>query len=143
LQLTLRIIVPSLTLTLKRRKISNLWSTTNVITTFEVRIAQSLVSCVVFCRLLCVFLSFGHCIVCPSTYGFWLPRWYLQTVLIFIEWIQYHRISLSFRLTRTIRTAQSYCTGTTGPLSIHFSRHSEILMVFFIISKGCNWRSEL
>jgi hypothetical protein len=27
--------------------------------------------------------SFGHCIVCPSSiYGFWLPLWYLQTVLV-------------------------------------------------------------
>jgi hypothetical protein len=26
-------------------------------------------------------LSFGHCIVCPSIYGFWLPPWYLQIFL--------------------------------------------------------------
>jgi hypothetical protein len=25
--------------------------------------------------------SFGHCVVCPSIYGFWLPLWYLQTLL--------------------------------------------------------------
>ena len=25
--------------------------------------------------------SFGHCIVCPSIYGFWLLRWYLQPFL--------------------------------------------------------------
>ena len=31
-----------------------------------------------FCRSFC-FLSFGHCIVCPSSdYGFWLPLWYFQ-----------------------------------------------------------------
>ena len=38
--------------------------------------------CVVFYRSLstCLF-SFGHCIVCPSTYGFWLPLWYLQSLL--------------------------------------------------------------
>ena len=28
----------------------------------------------------CTF-SFVHCIVCPSNYGFWLPLWYLQTLL--------------------------------------------------------------
>ena len=36
----------------------------------------------VFCRslfVLCPF-SFGHCIVCPSIYWFWLPLWYLQTL---------------------------------------------------------------
>jgi hypothetical protein len=25
--------------------------------------------------------SFGHCVVCPSIYGFWLLRWYLQSFL--------------------------------------------------------------
>ena len=41
-----------------------------------------------FCRLLFVLLSkilsfsFGHCVVCSSSiYGFWLPLWYLQTLL--------------------------------------------------------------
>jgi hypothetical protein len=30
----------------------------------------------------CLNCLFGHCIVCPSKiYGFWLPLWYLQTVL--------------------------------------------------------------
>ena len=24
-------------------------------------------------------VSFAHCVVCPSVYGFWLPLWYLQT----------------------------------------------------------------
>jgi hypothetical protein len=39
-------------------------------------LAQSFVFCVVFCRslfVLLIFLSFGHCVVCPSIYGFWLP----------------------------------------------------------------------
>ena len=38
-------------------------------------VARSLAFCVVFCRslfVLCV-LFFGHCIICPSIYGFWLP----------------------------------------------------------------------
>ena len=26
-------------------------------------------------------VSFGHCVVCSSIYGFWLPLWYLQTLL--------------------------------------------------------------
>ena len=25
--------------------------------------------------------SFGHCAVCPSIYGFWLPLWYLKTLI--------------------------------------------------------------
>ena len=31
------------------------------------------------CLSFCPF-SFGHCVVCPSIYGFWLPLWYLQTL---------------------------------------------------------------
>jgi hypothetical protein len=29
--------------------------------------------------IVCSF-CFGHCIVCPSIYGSWLPLWYLQTL---------------------------------------------------------------
>ena len=36
------------------------------------------------CRSLCVLFSFAHCVVCPSIYGFWLPLWYLQTILTYI-----------------------------------------------------------
>ena len=41
---------------------------------------QSLVFCLVFCSSLFVLCPFplGHCIVCPSIYGFWLPLWYIQ-----------------------------------------------------------------
>jgi len=46
-----------------------------------VRVAGSLVFCVVFCRLLFVLLSFlfGYCVVCPSISSFWLP--FLQIYL--------------------------------------------------------------
>ena len=45
-----------------------------------VRVTRSLVLCVCFvdrCLSLCP-LSFGHCVVCPSIYIFWLPIWYIQ-----------------------------------------------------------------
>jgi hypothetical protein len=48
-----------------------------------VRVTRSLVFYVCFvdrCLSFCTF-SFGHCDVCPSIYGFWLPLWYLQTLL--------------------------------------------------------------
>ena len=47
----------------------------------EVRVAQSLVFCVVLCILLFVLFSFsfGNRIICPSIYSFSLPFWYLQT----------------------------------------------------------------
>jgi len=51
-----------------------------------VRVALSLVFCVMFCRSLFVLFSCGHCIVCPSSiYGFWLPLWYLQNFLSILE----------------------------------------------------------
>ena len=49
-----------------------------------VHVARSLVLCVCFvdrCLSFCSF-SFGHCVVCSSIYGFWLPLWYLQTLHI-------------------------------------------------------------
>ena len=49
-----------------------------------VRVTRSLALCVCFvdrCLSCCTF-SFGHCVVCSSSiYGFWLPLWYLQTLL--------------------------------------------------------------
>jgi hypothetical protein len=49
-----------------------------------VRVTRSLVLYVCFvdrCLSFCAF-SFGHCVVCSSSiYGFWLPLWYLQTLL--------------------------------------------------------------
>jgi len=49
-----------------------------------VRITRSLVLCVYFvdrCFSFCAF-SFGHCLDCSSSiYGFWLPLWYLQSLL--------------------------------------------------------------
>jgi hypothetical protein len=47
-----------------------------------VRVTRSLVLYVCFvdrCLSFCTF-SFGHCVVCSSIYGFWLPLWYLQTL---------------------------------------------------------------
>jgi hypothetical protein len=50
-----------------------------------VRVTRSLVLYVCFvdpCLSFCT-VSFGHCVVCSSsTYGFWFPLWYLQTLPI-------------------------------------------------------------
>ena len=66
-----------------------------------VRVARSLGFCVVFCRsfsvvflwplyclsfdlliLIAPMVSIGHCVVCPSIYGFWLPLWYLLAIVL-------------------------------------------------------------
>jgi hypothetical protein len=50
-----------------------------------VRVIRSLVLCVCFvdrCLSFCAF-SFGHCVgFFSSIYGFWLPLWYLQALLV-------------------------------------------------------------
>ena len=52
----------------------------------RVRVTQSLVYCVVFCRSFFVLYVFCHFVVClPSIDGFWLPLWYLQIFLA--SWI--------------------------------------------------------
>ena len=50
-------------------------------------VTRSSVLCVCFvyrCLSFCPF-SFGHCVVCPSIYGFWLPPWYLQTLFVVFD----------------------------------------------------------
>jgi hypothetical protein len=83
----------------------------------EVRVTRSLVLCVSFVDryLSCCPFSFGHCVVCPfSSYGFWLPHWYLQTRLIYV--VYKLRFCTSYNLyntkiqvkTDTILTCTSY-----------------------------------
>jgi hypothetical protein len=53
-----------------------------------VRVTRSLVLYVCFVDRCLSFwtFSFGHCVVCSSSiYGFWLPLWYLQTLLVFTK----------------------------------------------------------
>ena len=48
-----------------------------------IRVTRSLLLSVCFvdrCLAFCPF-SFGHCGVCSSIYRFWLPLWYLQTLI--------------------------------------------------------------
>ena len=48
-----------------------------------VRVTRSWVLCVCLVDRFLSFcpFSFGHCAVCPSIYGFWLPLWYLKTLI--------------------------------------------------------------
>ena len=65
-----------------------------------VHVTQSLVLCVCFvdhCLSFCNF-SFGHCVVCPSIYGFWLPLWYLQTLLEYLPYIIIYIFYINFNI---------------------------------------------
>ena len=56
-----------------------------------IRVTRSLVLCVYFvdrCLSFCTF-SFGHCVVCSSIYGFWLPLFgIIKLSLTYIRWEQ-------------------------------------------------------
>jgi hypothetical protein len=62
-----------------------------------VGVTRSLVLCVCFVdRCLSFYaFSFDHCVFCSSNYGFWLPLWYLQTLLINQIIIQKERVHIS------------------------------------------------
>jgi hypothetical protein len=56
-----------------------------------------LVLCACFVDLFLSFwnFSFSHCVVCPSSiYRFWLPLWYLQTLLNRVAFLLTHRKDL-------------------------------------------------
>jgi hypothetical protein len=36
--------------------------------------------------LIAPLVSCGHCIVCPMIYGFWLPLWYLVSIVLSVLW---------------------------------------------------------
>jgi hypothetical protein len=84
--------------------------------------------------------SFGHCIVCPSSiYGFWLPLWYLQTILltctqILLNYFDFHSL---LSLTRGPSWSWSYGSWIYNlhvqavPITPKVaSYHSHILMHF-------------
>ena len=48
------------------------WGSCYSISSFICMLCRSLFVLCTFC--------FGHCVVCSSIYGFWLPLWYLQTL---------------------------------------------------------------
>ena len=63
-----------------------------------VLVTRSLVWCVRFvdrCLSFCTF-SFGHCMVCSSICGLWLPIWFLQILLIIIGYYTIWPCSLKY-----------------------------------------------
>jgi hypothetical protein len=70
--------------------------------------------------------SFGHCVVCSSSiYGFWLPLWYLQTLLVLSSFFFRSLCCLFFR---------NACAKSG---SLRFSQFSDcwlILSVYIIMS---------
>ena len=74
-----------------------------------VRITRSLVLFVYFVDRWFFFpFAFGHYVVCPPIYGFWLPLWYFQTLLT-LERIYIELPLLSAHLDRPFRVPSAMC----------------------------------
>ena len=73
-----------------------------------VRVTRSLVLYVCFvdrCLSFCTF-SCGHCVVCSSIYGFRLPVWYLQALLVS------HRVN--FTIITKLQRSYAYVYSVSG-----------------------------
>jgi hypothetical protein len=60
--------------------------------------------------------SFGQCIVCPSIYEFWLPRWYLQTFHVYNQvysWKQQYFIHFNIYIYRVLCYTNYDCSVLT------------------------------
>ena len=92
------------------------------------RVARSLVLCVCFvdrCLSFCTF-SFGHCVVCSFTiYEFWLPFWYLQTLLTRLLMNIGTKVLLNTRFRSGLKVTYIvlWYACTKYNISGHFSRH--------------------
>jgi hypothetical protein len=87
-----------------------------------VRVTRSLVLYVCFvdrCLSLCTF-SVGHCVVCSSSIcGFWLPLWYLQTLLI----------DIGLLLTRKLLKEMFLVVKSKSSLRTFYGRHHDLWSV--------------
>ena len=70
-------------------------------------------------------VSFGHYVVCPLIYSFWLPLWYLLVIMLFVLWftdsgysfgIFWSLCCLSFDLCILITSLVSFCHYVVCPL---------------------------
>jgi hypothetical protein len=108
----------------------------------NVYVTRSLVLYVCFvdrCLSFCTF-SFGHCVVCSfSIYGFWLPLWYLQTLLtLCIEWSLPAQSNICLTLSMLFSCScgnlnlrpQAYSSGCTILDSLYFAVHWYSLNMF-------------
>ena len=99
-----------------------------------VGVTRSLVLCVCFVdRCLSFYaFSFDHCVFCSSNYGFWLPLWYLQTLLINQIIIQKERVHISISTEKIWRywkkTQQFICCGETRFLRIFQRAHNSFVV---------------
>ena len=82
------------------------------------RVTLSLTLCVMLCRSL--FVPFGYCVVCPLIYRFWLPLWYLQTLLVVN--VTFYNIQLNYDTYHPIISPAviviSKCVGTVYVLTL-------------------------
>ena len=68
---------------------------------------------------------FGHCVVCPSIYGFWLPLSYLQTLRIAnSEIVQLFQSETKFIYNEMMMRFALYSTNTLRLIASSLKHHS-------------------
>ena len=86
-------------------------------------------------------ISYGHCVVCPSIYGFWLPLWYLVAIVLSVLWftdsdytfgILWSLCCVSFDLQILITPLVSCGHCVVFPLIYRFWLHLWYLMVIVL-----------
>ena len=70
--------------------------------------------------LITTLVSCGHCIICPSIYGFWLPLWYLVTIVLYV----------------LLFTASDYHFGILWPL-YYLSFYLRLLIIILVSCGHC------
>jgi hypothetical protein len=83
--------------------------------------------------------SFGHCVVCSSSiYGFWLPLWYLQTLLVLLSFF-FRALSCPFFFDIRILITPLVSSNSSWPSLLKISLHNFILFYFQLLCRT-TWR---
>ena len=88
------------------------------------------------CLSFCGFY-FDHCVVCSSIYGFWLPLWYLQTLLKWMKKINFVTITFFFMVDRF--TASDYKPIFTDYSTLYLGHHYTLLDTGILCGLSLSW----
>ena len=94
--------------------------------------------------LITTLVSFGHCVVCPSVYGFWLPLWYLLAIVLSVRQFtasDYHFgifwplccLSVSLRLLITTLVSFGHCVVCPSVYGLQFTASNYHFGIFWLL----------
>jgi hypothetical protein len=81
-------------------------------------------------------VSFGHYVVCPSIYVFWLPLWYLLVIMLFVLWFTYSDYLPLVSLIYVFWLPLWYLQTLLVPyyIEIYFNYHALAVIEFYLTS---------